>query len=299
MSGALHFADRLIERSRALGNPLCVGLDPMIDRIPKRFASGDPSSTVGAFLEAVLDRAAGKVAVVKPQIAFFEQLGSRGIEALERIVAAARARDLLVLLDAKRGDIGSTADAYARAYLDPDGALPCDAITINPYLGRDTLEPFIDRAERHGRGVFVLVKTSNPGSGDYQDRLAGGEPLFAAVARSLSADAERLRGKSGWSSLGAVVGATRPDDAPKVRELLPHSPFLVPGYGAQGASASDSLRGFVAGPEGPEGGIVNSSRAILYPREAETASDAHAWEAAIDRAIGAAIDDLRGAAARR
>lgn len=297
MTGAAHFADRLIERARTLGHPLCVGLDPVPERIPARFHCGDPARTVRVFLEAVLDRAAGRVAVVKPQIAFFEALGSRGIEALEHVVAAARAHGLLVLLDAKRGDIGSTAEAYARAYLDPGGAVACDAITVNPYLGRDTLAPFVERAEKHGRGVFVLVRTSNPGSGDYQDRSVDGEPLFAAVARSLSADAERLRGESGWSCLGAVVGATQPGDAPRVRALLPHSPFLVPGYGAQGASAADALRGFVAGPRGLEGGIVNSSRAILYPEGA--AGDGHAWETAIDRAITESIDALRAAATPR
>ena len=300
-----HFADGLIGRIRELGHPLCAGLDPHLQRIPSLFRRGDmqPASpetadAVRDFLLTVIDRLEGRVAVVKPQIAFFEQLGWHGLRALEAVCARAHQRALLVLLDAKRGDIGSTADGYARAYLEPGSPLGVDAITLSPYLGLDTLEPFAARAEAHGRGLFVLVKTSNPGSGDIQDQTVGGEALYQRVAASLSELSERLTGPvTGWSSLGAVVGATYPEQAETIRQRLPRSLFLVPGYGAQGGSAADAVRGFVKGPDGLEGGIVNSSRGILFPEYAEGGS-AVSWEKAFDAGLEAAVDELGSAVAR-
>ncbi len=299
-----HFADRLILRLRRLGHPLCVGLDPHLDRIPALFRQGsmDPrdertAAAVEGFLGAVLARLSGRVAIIKPQIAFFERLGWRGVRTLEAVVGRARELGLSVLLDAKRGDIGSTAAGYAEAYLGAEAALAADAMTVNPYLGRDTLSPFVERARDHGRGLFVLVKTSNPGSGDFQDRtLAAGGPLYEAVAGSLAATAGELRGPAtGWSSLGVVVGATWPGEGERVRRLLPHSLFLVPGYGAQGGSAAAAVRGFVPGPDGRlEGGVVNSSRGILFPAGGE-ATDARGWERAIDGALDRAIDELAAA----
>lgn len=297
------FADRLIGRTRALGHPLCVGLDPHLDPIPPLFAKGtmvaDDASTADAveeFLAAVIDRVSGRVAIVKPQIAFFEQLGWRGMRVLDRLCARAHAADLMVLLDAKRGDIGSTAEGYANAYLAPDAAMPVDAMTINPYLGFDTIEPFARVAGDAGRGIFVLVKTSNPGSGDLQDRDVEGEPLFGRVADGLARIEGALLGaETGWSSLGVVCGATWPDQARRVREALPRALFLVPGYGAQGGSAAAAVQGFAPGPSGREGGIVNSSRGILFPADAKGTSDARTWEAAIDAALDRAIDELGNA----
>lgn len=299
-----HFADDLIRRQRQLGHPLCVGFDPHLERIPPLFRHGsmDPTdprtpAAAEAFLCAILDRVGGRVAIVKPQIAFFESLGWRGLEALGNVVRRAHRQGLLVLLDAKRGDIGSTAVGYAAAYLGSRATLPCDAMTLNPYLGLDSLTPFLDRARQGGRGVFVLVKTSNPGSGDFQDRrLDDGRALFEAVAEALAADAATLRGPAtGWSSLGVVVGATYPADAQRVRRRLPHSLFLVPGYGAQGGSAEAALEGFVRGPDGRlEGGLVNSSRGILYPPGSDT-EDASRWEAAVDEALERAIGELKEA----
>lgn len=297
------FADRLILRVRELGHPLCVGLDPLRGSLPPVFAQGSmklgderTADAIEAFLSAVIDRVAGRVAIVKPQIAFFEPLGWRGIRALERVVDRARAQGLLVLLDAKRGDIGSTAEGYAEAYLGDEAAISADALTVNPYLGFDTLEPFVRTAKANGRGVFVLVKTSNPGSGDLQDRDVEGEPLFGRVARGLARGEELLRGPStGWSSLGVVCGATWPDQARRVREALPSSLFLVPGYGAQGGSAASAVAPFVPGPKGLEGGIVNSSRAILFPDAARGADDAGTWERALDAALDRAIDELGNA----
>ncbi len=262
---------------------------------------GDPrtAAAVEAFLGAVLERAAERVSIVKPQIAFFERLGWRGFRALERLVAKARELRLLVLLDAKRGDIGSTAAGYAAAYLGSEATLACDAMTLNPYLGRDSLAPFLEQARVGESGLFVLVKTSNPGSGDFQDRrLEGGATVFETVAEALAGDAADLRGPdTGWSSLGVVVGATYPGESERVRELLPHSLFLVPGYGAQGGDARAALRGFVRGPDGRlEGGLVNSSRGILFPPGADT-SEGKRWERAVDDALGRAVDELAEAAA--
>jgi len=319
------FADRLILRVRELGHPLCVGLDPQFASIPPLFTSAGGASAGGrpaagpsagvdpvvdassggtareaqqaeavlAFLSAVIERVAGRVAIVKPQIAFFEQLGWRGMRVLDVLCRRAREAGLLVLLDAKRGDIGSTAEGYAAAYLGRDAATPVDALTVNPYLGFDTLEPFVKAARANGCGLFVLVKTSNPGSGDLQDREVEGEPLFVRVAHGLVRSESLLLGaKTGWSSLGVVCGPTWPDQARRVREALPRALFLVPGYGAQGGSASAAVESFVAGPNGLEGGIVNSSRAILFPESAKGASDARAWERAFDANLDRVIDEL-------
>ena len=301
-----NFADDLTQQQNRLGHPLCVGLDPHLERIPPLFRQGsmapsDPrtSEAVGAFLSAILDRVVGRVAVIKPQIAFFERLGWRGSKILEELVQRARSQQVLVLLDAKRGDIGSTASGYAAAYLGSDAALTCDAMTLNPYLGCETLKPFIDQARHRGRGLFVLVKTSNPGSGDFQDRkLDDGSTLFETVAESLAEPASTLRGPvTGWSSLGVVVGATFPAQSERVRERLPHSLFLVPGYGAQGGSAKAALNGFVRGASGRlEGGLVNSSRGILFPKAANT-DDAKRWESAIDEALERSIGELAAASA--
>jgi orotidine-5'-phosphate decarboxylase len=258
-------------------------------------APADPQTAeaVEGFLSAVIDRIEGRVAVVKPQIAFFEQLGWRGMQTLETLCQRARKAGLLVLLDAKRGDIGSTAEGYANAYLARDAVMPVDAITLNPYLGFDTLEPFTRIARGAGRGLFVLVKTSNPGSGDLQDREVEGEPLFGRVADGLAGIEAALAGpETGWSSLGVVCGATWPDQARRVREALPHSIFLVPGYGAQGGSAAAAVQGFVPGPKGLEGGIVNSSRGILFPEAARKATKADAWEKALGESLDKAIDEL-------
>lgn len=309
MSDPSHFADRLVARVRELGHPLCVGLDPHLTHLPPLFHHGAPprpsdpatSEVVGGFLAAVVDRIADRAVAVKPQIALFETMGWRGLRVLQSIVGQCRRLGLPVILDAKRGDIGSSAEGYATAYLDPESPTPVDALTVNPYLGLDSLEPFLLRAAR-GAGVFVLVRTSNPGGSDFQDlRVAAAEddgsdddagPVHLRVAAALGrAAAERCGPETGWSSVGAVVGATRPGEAEAVRERLPDSLFLVPGYGAQGASAEDATRGFVPGPAGLEGGVVSSSRGILFPPGSDT-DDAGAWEAAIDEAVDRAVGEL-------
>lgn len=295
-----HFADEVVRRVRSLGHPLCAGLDPHAGRMPELFAPDsdaihDRADAVERMLLAFVERLAGRVAVVKPQIGLFEPLGWRGLRVLERVVTRCRELDLLVLLDAKRGDIGSTAEGYAAAYLDDESPIRVDAVTLNPYLGLDSLQPFLLRAAR-GSGLFVLVRTSNPGGADFQDlEVASGEgreSLHLRVARTLHDAARETVGEEGWSNVGAVVGATRPGEAAAVREILPSSLFLVPGYGAQGGRADDAVRGFVPGPSGLlEGGLVNSSRGLLFPPGAAT-SDRKTWEQAIDDAVSHAADEL-------
>ncbi|MEM1028938.1 MAG: orotidine-5'-phosphate decarboxylase [Myxococcota bacterium] len=300
------FADRLVTRQRALGHPLCVGLDPHLGRIPESFRRGtmapsdpDTAAAVETFLAAVVARLEGRVAAVKPQIAFFEQLGWRGLQVLERLVARCHEHELLVIMDAKRGDIGSTAAGYARAFLGRDAPWGSDALTVNPYLGLDTLEPFLDAAASAGAGLFVLVKTSNPGSDDLQRRHDGaGHPLYLTLAAALEQRAARLAGtSSGFSGLGAVVGATYPDDARRVREVMPHGLLLVPGFGAQGASAADSVAGFVRGPHGLEGGVVNASRSIVFPSEEGKGASRAPWSQRFDDALARACADLADAVA--
>lgn len=286
----LHFADRCVASIRRLGSPLCVGLDPHLGRIPRRFGVHPDASLeqqaagVQGFLEEVVQACAGRVAVVKPQIAFFEQLGFRGLEVLERVVAQARAAGLLVLLDAKRGDVGSTAEAYVRSYLLEDSPCRVDAITLNPYLGLDSLEPFVRAARDHGSGLFVLSRTSNPGASDFQGRSMGGAPLYQRVAEALAPAAASLVGSRGYSNLGVVAGATYPEAARRLRQTLPHSLFLVPGYGAQGAAASQALASFVQRDGTLEGGLVNSSRGVLFGDGDDGADVGRAVRARIDRA---------------
>jgi orotidine-5'-phosphate decarboxylase len=302
----LAFADRFVSSARRLGHPLCVGLDPHLGLIPAAFRAGDmqpgkpeTAAAVEGWCLALLDRVAGRVAAVKPQSAFFEALGPAGAAVLARVIEAARARGLLVLLDAKRGDVGSTAEAYAAAYLAEGAPYRSDAITLNAYLGLDSLEPFLETAARSGAGLFVVLRSSNPGARDFQDLPAQGRPLYERVAEALGAKAKALVGSdTGWSGLGVVVGATWPAESRRVREILPRSLFLVPGYGAQGGSARDAAAGFVPGPGGRlEGGLIASSRAIGFPPEG-CSGDAATWERAVDRALDAAIAELTSATQR-
>ncbi len=297
------FADRFTQSARRLGHPLCVGIDPHLGLIPAVFRAGamrpgapDTAAAVERWCLALLDRVAGRVAAVKPQSAFFEALGPPGAVVLARVIAEARTRGLLVLLDAKRGDVGSTAEAYAAAYLSEEAPYACDAITLNAYLGLDSLEPFLTAATSTGAGLFVVLRSSNPGARDFQDLLAPQRPLYERVAEALGPRASALRGpETEWSGFGVVVGATWPEESRRVREILPRSLFLVPGYGEQGGSARDAVAGFVAGPDGRlEGGLVASSRAIGFPADGR-GGDAVAWERAVNRALDAAIAELSAA----
>ena len=203
-----------------------------------------------------------------------------------------------MILDAKRGDIGTTAEGYARASLGAAPGFGADCVTVNAYMGLDTLEPFLALAEQESKGVAVLVRTSNPGAGDVQDLQVGGAPVWQRLAEMLSPLQARLRGASGWSGLMAVAGATYPEEARTLRQSLPHALFLVPGYGAQGASAADAVAGFVRSAKGLEGGVVNSSRAVTYPQAAQAAKTMNEWRAAIGEAMSEAAAELRAACAR-
>ncbi len=288
------FADRLIAGTRKLG-PLCVGIDPHEALVPAMFGKPGPQSAA-KWGVALVERCVGKAAVVKPQAGFFERWGSAGVAALEEVCQAAKRAGLVVILDAKRGDLGTTAEGYAEGYLGADAATQCDAITVNPYMGLDGLEPFVAMAEKQGKGVVVLARTSNPGSKDFQQKLSDGEPMFIHVARALKPMITRLKGQSGWSGLMLVAGATGPAEVARLRAVAGEALFLVPGYGAQGAGARDAMSGFVAGPSGLEGGVVNASRSVSFPPDAQGATAVAAWERAIDLAIGHAQAELVDAA---
>lgn len=284
------FASRLIDGTRKFG-PLCVGIDPHPGMIPELFG-GDTPEGVWKWSQAIIEAAAGKVAVVKPQVSLFERHGPEGMAALQAAAKAARAAGLIVLMDAKRGDIGSTAEGYAQAYLAPGAPFEGDALTVNPYMGLDTLEPYAKIAKAHGKGVIVLVRTSNPGAADFQSRIMGGAPLYVRVAEALGPLTERLMSPCGWSSLMMVIGATAPEEARAVRALAPKALFLVPGYGAQGAGAAEACSGLVNG----EGGVVSASRSVTFPKAAANAGDKASWRRAVEDAILEARDELRLAA---
>ena len=284
------FASRLIQGTRSLG-PLCVGIDPHPGRIPELFG-GDTPEGLAAWGEAIVASAAGRVAVVKPQVGLFERHGPDGMRALQRVCDASQEAGLLVIADAKRGDIGTTAKGYAAAYLSRNAPFRSDAVTVNPYMGLDTLEPFLDLAEAAGKGVVVLARTSNPGSADFQARDLEGAPLYARVVEALAPAIDRLKGAEGWSSLMLVAGATGPDEARHLRSLAPQALFLVPGYGAQGGGASDALAGFTRIGNRLEGGTVNASRSVTFPSGSDTAATKADWRQLIEAAIDDAQADL-------
>jgi len=293
-----HYADRLRVAIAEKGTPIVVGLDPRPELLPPELrGEGDPETdragTAGRILEfnrRVIDAVAPIVPAVKPNIAFFERWGAAGIDAWEQTILYARERGLIVIGDIKRGDMGSTAEAYAAAHL--GGPAAPDAITLNPYLGGDSLDPFIERAAATGRGIYILVKTSNPGSRDLQDLPAGDGPVYARVADFVTARGDKFLGDSGESLIGAVVGVTYPAEAAELRGRMPNTPFLLPGYGAQGGDATGVLAGFRADGSG---GIVNSSRGIIFayrrhPYASKFAADE--WEGAVRAAAVAMRDDL-------
>ncbi|MDX6593027.1 MAG: orotidine-5-phosphate decarboxylase [Gaiellales bacterium] len=266
----MRFADRLADAVARKGSTLCVGLDPRIDLLPPELVIGLKPGTAGRarayerFCEGVLDAVVDEAVAVKPQVAFFEALGGHGISALERVCALAAERGLIVIADAKRGDIRSTAEAYAEAWLAPrseSGRPVADAVTVNPYLGSDSLEPFL-AACGTGAGLFVLARTSNPGASDLQEAvLADGRPLWERTAELIAGWGEAHVGESGLSSVGAVIGATRPEAVERARELMPHQVLLLPGVGAQGGRAADLAAAF---RDHPAGGLVVAARSVIY-----------------------------------
>jgi len=295
-----HFADRLTDAVRRCGNPVLVGLDPRIDRLPAALTSSiddadpvDVAAAYRAFCRGVIDVVASLVAVVKPQAAFFEQMGPPGMEALGDVVAYAREQGLLVILDGKRNDIGSTASAYADAYLGAESPWGADALTVSPYLGDDSLAPFVEVASQRGAGIFVLVKTSNPGGRMFQDLRVEQRLLYQIVGQQVEALAKSTAGSCSYGSVGGVVGATYPGQLVELRAAMPHTWFLVPGFGAQGGTAQD-----VAGAFDGQGlgAVVNSSRAIIFAHARSEYRDrfgASRWQEAVEAATRDMIDQLR------
>lgn len=291
-----HFADRLKAAVDRVGSPVCVGLDPVLERLPKAVHGDAPTQWIESFCHGVIDAVSGQVAMVKPQLACFERYGSAGWAVYERVVAHARAAGLLVLADAKRGDIGISAAHYAAGLLEGDHA--ADAVTVNPYLGPDTLEPFVDAAARLGGGVFALVRTSNPGSAALQNlTLSDGRTVAQAVADAVRVLGQGHVGACGESLLGAVVGATQAEDAAALRERMPEQVFLLPGYGAQGATAGDVRAAFHEKREEetlPRGAIVTASRSVIYAFDDDTAD----WRSAVRAAAEGFAREVREAVSR-
>jgi orotidine-5'-phosphate decarboxylase len=267
---AATFADRLAVAVAERRSQLLVGLDPRLDLLPVELR-GDAhlgreaaAEAYARFCRGLVDAVAPYVVGIKPQLAFFEALGADGIRALEDVCAYARTAGLLVVADAKRGDIGSTARSYAAAYLEAEeGSQPLgDALTVNTYLGRDSLEPFVAACRRSGGGIFCLVKTSNPGGADVQDLvLRDGRPLWHHVAMMVAELGEDLVGEHGLSNVGAVVGATYPRAVGEARRLMPQAILLLLGVGAQGATPADVARAFTSGPASA---LVSVSRSVIY-----------------------------------
>lgn len=295
-----HFADKLTKAIQEKNSVVCVGLDPRLDQIPAHIineAKEKHGSTLQAAAEAIanfnkgiIDSIADIVPIVKPQIAFYELFGSYGMWAFEETCRYAKEKGLLVLADVKRSDIGSTAKAYAKAYLGEtelfgasQALYDVDAVTLNPYMGYDSIDPFMEECRRYGKGIFVLVKTSNQSSGDFQDRKVDESGLSIADLAATFVDswASDEVGESGYSFVGSVVGATYPKKLSELRTLMDNSYILVPGYGAQGGTAEDVKGAF---DENGLGAIINSSRGIIFAYEKDGKPEQYG-EAAREAAI--------------
>ncbi len=306
MSQIINYTERLHAAIREKGTPALVGLDPRFDQLPddirqRALASKNRLGPAQAkayeeFCKRIIDVVAPWIPAVKPQVAFFEQCGPPGMQALWNVIQHARQSGLIVIADAKRGDIGSTAEGYAKAWLAgqhaeqaPWGA---DALTVNPYLGVDTLQPFIEIARQTGAGIYVLVRTSNPGAGDFQDRSSNGETLFEQVAQAVETLSSDSRDLANYGMVGAVVGATYPQELKKLRQIMSSCPLLVPGYGSQGGDASDVAAAF---DSDGLGALINSSRGIIFAYERPPFRDQFSpdhWEDAVLAAAKVMINDL-------
>ena len=288
----MHFSDSLIKQIRSKKSVVCVGLDPRLEKIPAfireaaraKFeddALAAAGEAIFQFNKGIIDAVADLVPVVKPQIAFYEVYGAPGMQAFSDTLKYAKSKGVMTIADAKRNDVGSTAEAYASAFLgttsvfgEQVSAFEADSVTVTPYLGWDGIKPFLDVAKKNGKGFFVLVKTSNKSSGDFQDLAVGvgGDqmhPLYETVGHYVESWGADDVGDEGFSCVGAVVGATYPQQAKKLRALMPETIFLVPGFGAQGGTVEDVLPCFLPGGMGA---IINSSRDVIFAYEK---SDTH------------------------
>ena len=266
--------DILIEKIKETKNPTVMGLDPRYEMLPKCVTDKYPKTIEGvaqAILEynkELIDATCDIIPAIKPQIAFYEMFGVPGMVAFKATCQYAKQKGMLVIADIKRGDIGSTAQGYSNAYLGKTNLgdieqpiFDVDFVTINPYMGTDCVKPFIEDCKKYNKGLFILVKTSNPSSGELQDlKLENGEEVYTRVAKLVENWGEELRGENNYSSIAAVVGATYPEQLKQIRETAPHTYFLIPGYGAQGGKAEDIAYGF---DQNGLGGIVNASRSLM------------------------------------
>lgn len=263
-----NFADRLQRRIDELGNPSCLGLDPLLSYLPESWHkefdfTKDEDIYLGLkrYCFDLISAAADIIPAIKPQMAYFEQYGSAGIRVLQDIIVQAKSVNMLVILDGKRNDIGSTASAYSDAYLGENSLLAADALTVNGYLGSDGIVPFLEKCHKNGKGIFILCRTSNPSAGELQDlKLSDGRLVYEAMADLIAEWGSNLTGEEGISSAGAVVGATWPQQAKALRERIPQSLFLIPGFGAQGGTAADAIAGF---DQNGRAAIVNASRSLM------------------------------------
>ena len=266
--------DRLIEKIKETNNPTVMGLDPRYDMLPNCVTEKYPKTLEGAskaiieYNKTIIDEICDIIPAIKPQIAFYEMFGIEGMKAFDETCKYAKEKGMIVIADIKRGDIGSTAQGYSNAYLGKtkigdieESIFDVDFVTVNPYMGTDCVKPFIDDCKKYNKGLFILVKTSNPSSGELQDlKLETGEEVYTKVAKLVEKWGEELRGEYGYSSIAAVVGATYPEQLKQIRKTAPHTYFLIPGYGAQGGKAEDIALGF---DENGLGGIVNASRSLM------------------------------------
>ncbi len=284
--------DALCEAIQKTQCPVCVGLDTELSHLPEAYSPKQKSMT--AITESVLryncdlmDAIAGVVPSVKVQAAYYEQYGAAGMGCFLETMSSAKDKGFVVIADVKRNDIGSTAQAYANAYLKNSAA---DFITVNAYLGFDGIQPFVEACAETGKGIFALVKTSNPTGGEFQDLDVGGKKLYEVMADKVAAWGETVKGRYGYSSVGAVVGATYPAEAEALRKRCPHTFFLVPGYGAQGAGADDIAVNFGANGLGA---VVNSSRGILLAWKKEAYAGMNAPQAARQASLDMKEDILQ------
>jgi orotidine-5'-phosphate decarboxylase len=290
------FFDRLADAVKTKNTPLVVGLDPRWQSLPEIFRTAGDTLERRAlayrdFSIGILDVVAPLVPAVKPQVAFFEQLGWHGMRALAEVIAHAKSLGVLLILDAKRGDIGSTAEGYAEGWLGDESPWQGDALTVSPYLGDDSLAPFVRTARERSAGLFVLVKTSNPGGKFLQDLTAADNTIYGRVGDLVEQIAAESVGDSGYGVAGAVVGATYPEQLAELRARLPHTWFLVPGYGSQGGTAADVAPAF---DQHGLGAVVNSSRAIIFAHDRKDFADQD-WQKAVEAAARQAIGDLASA----
>ena len=281
--------DKLIDRIKETNNPTVIGIDTKYDMIPECIKNKYEQNMEGVakaieeFNKALIDATFDIIPAVKINIAFYEMYGLEGMKVFEETCKYAKEKGMLVMADIKRGDIGSTSKAYSNAFLGrtqigekEEKIYDVDFVTLNPYMGIDSVKPFIEDCKKYNKGAFIIVKTSNPSSGDLQDlKLENGEEVYTRVAKLVEEWGEDLRGKYGYSSISAVVGATYPKQLKDLRKTAPHTFFLIPGYGAQGGKAEDIALGF---DSNGIGGIVNSSRGLMCAYKSDLWKDKYTEE---------------------